>query len=106
MVALGVVVLGERLRRLQWVAVGIGVLAVAVLTVAYGHPPYIALSLAASFGLYSLIKKRAGVEVGAVAGLATETLVLAPFAVIGVLPLLSLLTILAFWGQKKEQEAS
>ncbi|MDO9355775.1 MAG: EamA family transporter RarD [Solirubrobacteraceae bacterium] len=85
MVALGVVVLGEQLRRLQWVAVGVGALAVAVLTIAYGHPPTIALSLAASFGLYGLIKRRAGVQVGAAAGLATETLVLAPFALIALL---------------------
>ncbi len=86
-VALGVVVLGERLRRLQWVAVAVGGLAVAVLTAAYGHPPYIALSLAFTFGFYGLIKNRAGVKVGAVAGLATETLVLAPFAILGILVL-------------------
>ncbi len=86
-VALGVVILGERLRRLQWVAVGIGGIAVVVLTVAYGRLPYIALSLAGSFGLYGLIKNRAGVTVGAIPGLATETLVLAPFALLGVLVL-------------------
>ena len=57
-VLLGVTVQGERLRGWQWVAVGIGGLAVAVLTVDYGHLPYIALVLAASFGSYSLIKKR------------------------------------------------
>lgn len=86
-VALGVVVLGERLRPLQWTAVGVGALAVAVLTIAYGHPPYIALTLAFSFGFYGLTKNRAGVKVGALAGLATETLVLAPFALIGILVL-------------------
>jgi chloramphenicol-sensitive protein RarD len=48
----------ERLRSWQWVALGFGGLAVAVLTVDYGHLPYIALALAASFGSYSLIKKR------------------------------------------------
>ena len=47
---LGVLVLRERLRRLQWVAVGVGFVAVVVLTVDYGHPPWIALVLAASFG--------------------------------------------------------
>ncbi|MBO3740820.1 EamA family transporter RarD [Actinoplanes flavus] len=57
-VLLGVTVLRERLRALQWVAVGIGVLAVAILTVDYGRLPYIALTLAASFGCYGLIKKR------------------------------------------------
>ncbi len=86
-VALGVVILKERLRRLQWVAVGIGGIAVVVLTLAYGRLPYIALSLAGSFGLYGLIKNRAGVTVGAIPGLATETLVLAPFALLGVLVL-------------------
>jgi chloramphenicol-sensitive protein RarD len=61
-IALAVGVLGERLRRLQWVAVSIAVVAVVVLTVDYGHPPWIALTLALSFGLYGLIKKRAGVD--------------------------------------------
>ena len=57
-VLLGVTVQRERLRAWQWVAVGIGAAAVAVLTIDYGHLPYIALLLAASFGSYSLIKKR------------------------------------------------
>ncbi|GIE81252.1 protein RarD [Actinoplanes philippinensis] len=57
-VILGVTVLGERLRPLQWAAVGVGALAVAVLTIDYGRLPYIALTLAASFGCYGLIKKR------------------------------------------------
>jgi chloramphenicol-sensitive protein RarD len=83
-VALGVLVLRERLRPTQWAAVGVGALAVAVLTVAYGRLPYIALILAASFGLYGLIKNRVGDDVGAVAGLTTETLVLAPIAAAGV----------------------
>jgi chloramphenicol-sensitive protein RarD len=57
-VLLGVTVQRERLRLWQWIAIGFGALAVAVLTVDYGHLPYIALVLAASFGSYSLIKKR------------------------------------------------
>ncbi|MCO8277416.1 EamA family transporter RarD [Actinoplanes sp. TRM 88003] len=57
-VLLGVTVQRERLRVLQWVAVGIGTVAVVVLTIDYGHLPYIALLLAASFGSYSLVKKR------------------------------------------------
>ncbi|HEX8628577.1 MAG TPA: EamA family transporter RarD [Catenuloplanes sp.] len=57
-VLLGVTVLRERLRRAQWVAVGIGAMAVAVLTLDYGRLPYIALTLAASFGGYGLVKKR------------------------------------------------
>ena len=60
-VLLGVFVLGERMRVLQWAAIGIGGAAVAVLTIAYGHVPYIALILATSFGLYGLIKKRLAV---------------------------------------------
>jgi chloramphenicol-sensitive protein RarD len=61
-VLLGVTVQRERLRVWQWVAVGVGALAVAVLTVDYGHLPYIALLLAASFGSYSLIKKRVALK--------------------------------------------
>jgi chloramphenicol-sensitive protein RarD len=61
-VFLGVVVLRERLRRAQWVAVALGALAVLVLAIDYGHVPGIALTLAFSFGLYGLIKKRAAVD--------------------------------------------
>jgi chloramphenicol-sensitive protein RarD len=61
-VALAVTVLGERLTRLQGVAVAIATVAVLVLTADYGRPPWIALTLACSFGLYGLIKKRAGVD--------------------------------------------
>ena len=74
-VALGVAVLGERLRRLQVVALGFGAAAVVVLTVAYGRVPWIALVLACSFGGYGFLKK--SVPVGAVTSLAVETLVLA-----------------------------
>ena len=61
-VLLGVVVFAERLRPLQWVAVGIAAVAVVVLTVDYGRPPWIALGLAASFGLYGVMKKLVRVE--------------------------------------------
>ena len=70
-IALGVLVLHERLRPVQWAAVGIGVLAVAVLTVGYGRLPWIALSLAFSFGLYGLVKKKLGM--GGLESLAAET---------------------------------
>ncbi|MEU8824631.1 EamA family transporter RarD [Streptomyces sp. NPDC048636] len=83
-VALGVAVLRERPRRAQWWAVGICALAVAVLTVAYGRLPWIALTLAGSFGVYGLLKNRVGGDVGALVGLTVETLVLAPVAVVGV----------------------
>lgn len=74
-VLLGVVVLHERLRPAQWVAIGIGAGAVTVLTVDYGHVPYLALLLAASFGLYGLIKKHLGIR--ATDGLLVESGVLA-----------------------------
>jgi chloramphenicol-sensitive protein RarD len=74
-VLLGVTVQRERLRVWQWVAVGIGALAVAVLTVDYGHLPYVALLLAASFGSYSLIKKR--LSMPPAEGLFVESAVLA-----------------------------
>jgi chloramphenicol-sensitive protein RarD len=80
-VALGVLVLGERLRAAQWAAVAVGAAAVAVLTVDYGRLPWIALSLAFSFALYGLIKNRVGGRgVGALSGLTTETIVLGPIA--------------------------
>ncbi|WP_061963458.1 EamA family transporter RarD [Demequina aurantiaca] len=82
-VALGVIVLGERLRRLQMVAIAIGLLAVIVIGVGLGEFPWISLALATSFGIYGLIKKRVGAEVDAVTGLTVETMVLFPVAVIG-----------------------
>lgn len=77
-VLMGVVLLGERLRRVQWVAMGVGLLAVVVLTLDYGRLPWIALALAVSFGTYGLAKKTA--DVGAVEGLAFETMLVAPLA--------------------------
>ena len=74
-VLLGVVVFSERLRPLQWVAVGIAAVAVTVLTVDYGRPPWIALALAASFGLYGVMKKLVRVE--AAPGLFVETAMVA-----------------------------
>jgi chloramphenicol-sensitive protein RarD len=70
-VLLGVFVLGERLRVAQWLAIAVGAGAVAVLTLDYGHVPYLALVLATSFGLYGLVKKR--VAVPAMAGLTLES---------------------------------
>lgn len=81
-VALGVVVLGERLRVLQWVAVGIGVAAGVYLAVTGGRVPWIAIGLALSFALYGLTKKRIGVSLEALHGLTVETVVLAPVAVV------------------------
>jgi len=78
LVAMGVLLLGERLRPAQWVALTLAAVAVVGLTIDYGRPPYIALTLAFSFGTYGLMKKRAGV--GASEGLALETAILAPLA--------------------------
>ncbi|MEO7449141.1 MAG: EamA family transporter RarD [Humibacillus sp.] len=81
-VALGVVVLGERLRVLQWAAVGIGVVAGVYLAITGGRVPWIALTLALSFALYGLTKKKVGVSLEALHGLTVETVVLAPVAVV------------------------
>jgi chloramphenicol-sensitive protein RarD len=73
-VALAVVFLHERLRPNQRIAVAIAAVAVAVLTVDYGRPPWISLTLAFSFGTYGLVKKRAGVD--GTQSLAVETALL------------------------------
>lgn len=77
-VLLGVVVLSERLRPAQWVALAIAASAVIGLTVEYGRPPWIALVLTVSFGTYGLAKKKAGA--GALEGMTVETAVIAPIA--------------------------
>ncbi|MBA3251355.1 MAG: EamA family transporter RarD [Geodermatophilaceae bacterium] len=89
-VALGVLIFRERLRHPQWIAVGIGAVAVLVLAVDYGRPPYIALILAFTFGFYGLLKKI--VAVPPVQGLAVESAVLA-------IPALISLGVLAARGQ-------
>ncbi len=81
-VLLGVVVLRERLRPLQWVAIGVSAVAVLVLAIGYGAFPWIALVLAFSFGLYGLFKKRVGPRADAISGLTVETAVLAPAAAV------------------------
>ncbi|MBK8755995.1 MAG: EamA family transporter RarD [Actinomycetales bacterium] len=81
-VALGVVILGEPLRRLQWVAVAIGAVAAGYLTVVGGSLPWIALTLASSFALYGLIKKRVGASLPALHGLTVETAALFPVALV------------------------
>ena len=79
-VMLGVLVLGEKLRRLQWLAVAIGVVACVYLAIDYGSPPWISISLALSFAAYGLMKKRIGGHLSALEGLTAETVVLAPLA--------------------------
>ncbi|MEF2527781.1 MULTISPECIES: EamA family transporter RarD [Streptomyces] len=89
-IAIGVLLLGERLRRAQWAAVGIGFAAVVVLAVGYGRPPWISLVLAFSFAAYGLIKKK--LNMGGVESLAAETALLFP-------PALAYLVWLGLQGQ-------
>jgi len=77
-VALGKFVLQERLRPLQWIAISCAALGVALILVRVGRPPWIALTLAATFGAYGLLRKKS--PLGPLTGLGLETLLLAPFA--------------------------
>ncbi|OIJ66826.1 EamA family transporter RarD [Streptomyces mangrovisoli] len=70
-IAMGVLLLKERLRPVQWLAVGVGFAAVVVLTIGYGRPPWISLCLAFSFATYGLVKKK--VNLGGIESLAAET---------------------------------
>jgi chloramphenicol-sensitive protein RarD len=78
-VLLGILVLSERLNRIQWISVALAAVGVTYLTVETGHLPWIALTLAFSFGLYGLIRKTANVD--ALPGLAIEMMMLAPLAI-------------------------
>ena len=77
-VVLGVLIFGERLERPQKIAVGIAAVAVAVLTVGYGHFPYLSIILALSFGMYGVMKKK--VRVPATVGLTAEVVITTPLA--------------------------
>lgn len=81
-VGLGVVVLGEQLRPLQWAAVAVGLVAGLYLAFAGGSFPWVSLTLAFSFGLYGLVKNRVGVSLKAMQSLVAETVVLAPVAIV------------------------
>ena len=76
-IGFGVLLLKEKMRPLQWVAVSIASIGVLVLTIDYGRLPWIALTLAFSWGSYGLIKKQLGL--GALEGLAIETFISAFF---------------------------
>jgi chloramphenicol-sensitive protein RarD len=76
-VLLGVLILRERLRRAQWLSVACAAAGVAWLTALTGRPPWVALALALSFGVYGLIRKV--ISVDPVTGLAAETALLTPF---------------------------
>lgn len=84
-ILLAVVFLREKLSRLQWVAVGFGALAVTVLTFDYGRPPFIALILAASFGIYGLAKNKLGGKVSALNSFAIESSFVLPVAAVQLL---------------------
>jgi chloramphenicol-sensitive protein RarD len=79
-VLLGMLLLGERLRRLQWVAVSLAVIGVAQQIWQLGSLPWVSLTLALSFGFYGLIRKQAPVK--ALPGLVVETWMLVPLAII------------------------
>jgi chloramphenicol-sensitive protein RarD len=72
-IAFGVILLREKMRPLQWVAVAIAAIGVLVLTIDYGRLPWVAISLALSWGSYGLVKKK--LNLGALEGLAIETLI-------------------------------
>jgi chloramphenicol-sensitive protein RarD len=84
-VLLGMLFLGERLRRMQWLAVVLAFIGVMIQVIGFGSVPYVALALATSFGLYGLLRKK--VNLNAQVGLFVETMVLLPGALIYLLAL-------------------
>ncbi len=82
-VCLGMIFWGERLRKLQWVAVALAATGVTVQLVVFGSVPIVAIALASSFGIYGLLRKKINME--AQTGLFIETLVMLPAAAIYVL---------------------
>ena len=89
-VMFAVVLLKEKLRRMQWLALGVGLIAVLVLTVDYGRPPWIAIILALSFGTYSLAKNRVGRNIGALQSFTIESATVLPIAIIQLIVVASL----------------
>lgn len=79
-VLLGMLFLGERLRKLQWVAVGLASIGVLVQLISFGSIPIVSLALASTFGFYALLRKK--VNVDAKSGLLVETAILLPVALI------------------------
>lgn len=88
-IGLGVLVLKERLTKLQWVAIAFALVAVVVLSVGLGRMPWISLGLAFSFGLYGLVKSQVGQRGTALVTLSVETIALTPLALVYVLYLVS-----------------
>ncbi|GAA2109832.1 EamA family transporter RarD [Kocuria atrinae] len=83
-VLLGVIVLREKLRPLQWAAIIVGFLAVLVMSVFYGSVPWLSLALAFSFGFYGLVKSTIGGRYPALVTLTGETAAIAPLALAAV----------------------
>ena len=75
-IGLGVLFLGEKLRPLQWTAVGFGLVAVIIVGLGLGRMPYLSFTVALSFGLYGLVKNKVGNRVGALEGMTIESMVL------------------------------
>jgi chloramphenicol-sensitive protein RarD len=91
-----VLFLKERLRKSQWAALSIGLLAVLVLTFDYGRPPWIALVLAVSFAIYSLAKNKVGGKIQAVESFALESALVMPIAITQLVIVASLQPIMIF----------
>jgi chloramphenicol-sensitive protein RarD len=92
-IALATIFLKEKLNVLQWVAVGLGGVAVLILTLNYGQPPIIALTLALSFGIYGLAKNRLGGKVTALNSFTVETTLLLPLGIIQLVVLAGMIQI-------------
>ncbi|QZY52750.1 EamA family transporter RarD [Leucobacter tenebrionis] len=95
-ILIGVVVRKESLTRLQWWAVGIAAVGVTTAAIAYGVFPWIALGIAASFGLYGAVHKHAGEQVDGITGLTVETFASLPIAAVQLLIVASTTGITAF----------
>lgn len=83
-VLLGVIVLREKLRPLQWAAIAVGFLSVLIMSVVYGSVPWLSLALAFSFGFYGLVKSTIGGRYPALVTLTGETAAIAPLALAAV----------------------
>ena len=92
-IALATIFLKEKLNVLQWVAVGLGGVAVMILTLNYGQPPVIALTLALSFGIYGLAKNRLGGKVSALSSFTVETTLLLPLGIVQLVVLAGMMQI-------------
>ena len=93
-----VVILKEKLRPMQWVALSIGLVAVIVLTVDYGRPPWFALILALSFAIYSLAKNKVGKSIPALQSFTLESAIVMPVALIQLAAVASMGPLMLFAG--------